>query len=312
MDLSKTLGHNVMFSKRGYTMIAHTPGTAEMFRRAIDVHQQFGVASRLLTATGLRKVLPAIAVEGIQSALHLEEGGIAPHHAVMKAYLAACRSAGVDVRYRTRVTRIERSNGAISGVFVGDERIKADTVLIAAGAYSSEVASLADVMLAGYGMRIEAMALEPIRPLIGPALAVIDRLCYLHQTPRGEVVGGVEVPERPRMSLNNDLPVLTATARTYIELFPQLANLRILRHWAGMLHITPDFAPMMGEHPEVRGLWISAGWSYGWAGGPGAGVLLAKAIATGEVDARIKPFSVDRFDRDRPVPDAAIVLAPFT
>jgi sarcosine oxidase subunit beta len=79
-----------------------------------------------------------------------------------------------------------------------------------------------------------------------------------------------------------------------------------------MLHITPDFAPMMGEHPEVGGLWISAGWSYGWAGGPGAGVLLAKAIATGEVDARIKPFSVDRFDRDRPVPDAAIVLAPFT
>jgi hypothetical protein len=37
-------------------------------------------------------------------------------------------------------------------------------------------------------------AVEPIRPLIRPALALIDSLAYLHQTARGEVVGGVEVP----------------------------------------------------------------------------------------------------------------------
>ena len=49
--------------------------------------------------------------------------------------------------------------------------------------------------------------------------------------------------------------------------------------------------------------------SYGYAGGPGAGALLAKAIATGEIDERIRPFALDRFDRDRPVHDAAVVLA---
>jgi sarcosine oxidase subunit beta len=114
------------------------------------------------------------------------------------------------------------------------------------------------------------------------------------------------------MSLNTDLPVLTATAKAYIELFPQLANVRILRHWAGMLHITQDFGPLMGEHPALRGLWISAGWSYGWAGGPGAGSLMAKAIATGTIDERMRPFAVDRFDRGKPVPDAAIVLAPYS
>jgi sarcosine oxidase subunit beta len=311
-ELSQTLGHNVMFSRRGYTMIAHTEKTAAMFQRAAEVHRACGVISRPLGQAGMRKVLPAIAREHIVEALHLEEGGIAPHHAVMKGYLAACREWGVDVRYRTKVTQIERSNGAVTAVVVGDERVMADTVVIAAGAHSVEVVTLAGAALDGYGMRIEAMALEPIRPLIGPALALIDKLCYLHQTPRGEVVGGTEVPERPRMSLNTDLPVMTATARVYLELFPQLSHLRILRHWAGMLHITQDFGPLLGEHPALRGLWITAGWSYGWAGAPGAGTLLAKAIATGEIDPRMLPFAVDRFDRGQPVHDPAIVLAPFS
>lgn len=311
-ELSRTLGHNVMFSRRGYTMLAHTEKTASMFNRAIEVHRANGVRSCHLSKDGLRRLLPALDHRPITGALHLEDGGIAPHHAVMKAYLAACTAHGVEVRYHTPVTGIERSNGAVSGVLVGDMRIKADAVLLAAGGHSVEAAALAGVPLDGYGMRIEAMALEPIRPLIGPALAIIDKLCYMHQTPRGEIVGGVEIPERPRISLKTDLPVLTGTARAYVELFPQLAHLRILRHWAGLLHVTQDFAPIMGEHPALRGLWITAGWSYGWAGSAGAGVLMAKAMAAGEIDPLIKPFAVDRFDRGKPVNDAAIVLAPFS
>jgi sarcosine oxidase, subunit beta len=312
MELSRTLGHNVMFSRRGYTMLAHTERTASMFESAVEVHRANGVRSRPLGTSSLQELLPALNRGPVTAALHLEDGGIAPHHAVMKAYLAACAAQGVDVRYQTRVTSIERSNGAVSGVLVGNTRITADAILLAGGGHSVEVAALAGVPLDGYGMRIEAMALEPIRPLIGPALAIIDKLCYMHQTPRGEIVGGVEVPERPRISLKTDLPVLTGTARAYIDLFPQLAHLRILRHWAGLLHITQDFAPIMGEHPALRGLWITGGWSYGWAGSAGAGVLMAKAIATGDVDPLIKPFSVDRFDRGKPVNDAAIVLAPFS
>jgi sarcosine oxidase subunit beta len=308
LNLSRTLGHNVMFSRRGYAMIAQTATTAAMFEKALEVHRQCGVSSRLLGRAGLRQTLPAIAQDRVVEALYLNDGGIAPHHAAMKAYLAACLDRGVTIRYRSAVTRLERSNGRISVVYVGDHRIDAQSVVVAAGPHNLDLAAMAGVALA---MRIEAMALEPIRPLIGPALALIDRLCYLHQSPRGEVVGGTEVSERPRMSLNTDLPVMTATARVYLELFPQLAELRILRHWTGMLHISRDFGPLIGEHPALKGLWFSAGWSYGYAGAPGAGVLLAKAIATGEIDVRLRPFALDRFDRGQPVHDPAIVLSRF-
>lgn len=153
------------------------------------------------------------------------------------------------VVYRTPVTGIERSGGRVAAVTVGEHRIAADSVMVAAGGHNPEVAALAGVTPPGFGMRIEAMALEPVCPLIRPAIALIDSLCHMHQTGRGEVVGGTEVPERPRMSLSTDLPVLAQTAALYARLFPRLRTLRVLRHWAGLIHATPDYAPLIGEHP---------------------------------------------------------------
>ena len=309
MNLAKTLGHNPMFTRRGYAMIGETQKTAAMLEGALKIHAENGVISRHLDGDGVREVLPAIAAERVTSAIHFRDGGVAPHHAPMKAYLAACRARGVQVHYRSKVTGIETSNGRASAVVVGDHRIDADAVLIAAGAFSPEMAKLAGVTLAGYPMRIEAMALEPTRPMIGPALALIDRLAYMHQTGRGEVVGGIEVPERPRPSLKTDLPVMTGTAKVYFEMFPALAQVRIMRHWGGMLHISPDYGPLLGPHPALRDLWITAGWSYGYSGAPGAGDLMGKAIATGQIDDRMAPFAVDRFDRGKPVRELGIVLA---
>ena len=129
----------------------------------------------------------------------------------------------------------------------------------------------------------------------------------MHQSARGEVVGGTEVAERPQMSLKTDFPVLTKTAAIYARLFPQLSDLRIMRHWAGLIHAT-DWAPIIGEHPNIAGLWVSGGWSYGWAGGPGTGVLLARAIAGQGVDRRLQPFAIDQFAKGRTIIAPSIVL----
>jgi sarcosine oxidase subunit beta len=46
---------------------------------------------------------------------------------------------------------------------------------------------------------------------------------------------------------------MATTASVYLRLFP-LADVRILRHWAGLIHATPDYAPLLGEHPACPGL----------------------------------------------------------
>lgn len=306
---SKRLGENVMFTQRGYSVVAETDKSEAMLAEGLKVQRSLGVNSRLLSRPEIDELLPAINKSKVRAVQHQPDGGVAPHHAVMKGLLAFCQRNGVDVRYRTRITGLERTGSRVSAVLIGDHRIEADCVVSCAGPNNPDIAKMADVPLNGYGMRIEAMALEPTRPLIKPAIALIDSLAYFHQTSRGEVVGGTEVPERPRMSLKVDLPVMANMAKVYLEMFPQLGEVRILRHWAGQLHASSDYAPLIGEHPNLKDLWFSAGWSYGFAGAPAAGRLLAEAIAKGRIDRRMRPFALDRFETTGPIIEGGIVMA---
>ena len=321
IELSRRLGRNVMFSPRGYLLVAEKPATAANFDAALATHRAHAVRSQRATQSDLAVLAPALDRSRVLDAIYLRDGGVAPHHAAMDAYHRACTNAGVRIRYQSPVSRILTrgarvvgvvgdANGHVGGDGAGDGfEIEADAVVLAAGAYGNAVAKLAGALLPGFPMRIEAMVLEPTRAVLRPAIAFIDRLCYLAQTARGEIVGGAEVPERPIESLVCDLPVMTATARVYRDLLPCLAKLRILRHWAGMLHATPDFGPLIGAHPSFANLWVTGGWSYGFAAAPAAGELLAKAILEGVLDPRIAPFALNRFAENRPIHEGSIVLA---
>jgi sarcosine oxidase subunit beta len=308
-ELSRQLGRNVMFSRRGYLMVAEKPETAARFDQALPVHARHGVRSKRLSTRELSMIAPALNRSARLEAIYLPDGGVSPHHAAMEAYLEACIELGVDVRYGTPVTHIARSQSHVQGVQALGRDICTDHLVIAAGAASIDVARLAGIELPGFPMRIECMALEPTRSVLRPAFAFIDRLCYVSQTARGEVVGGAEVPETPKASLACDLPALAATARAYRDMFPCLGRLRILRQWAGMIHATQDFGPLLGTHPACSNMWISAGWSYGFASAPAVGELMADSIISGTTAELLTPFSVDRFERNRPVVEGGIVLA---
>jgi sarcosine oxidase subunit beta len=309
IELSKRLRRNVMFSRRGYLMVAERAETAARFDSALTTHAAHGVRSRRVSRRELQQIAPALKAGSVRDAVYLPEGGVSPHHAAMHSYLDACRERGVRIHYATPVSAVLRDSSGVCGVVADGCEIRASVVVIAAGASSNDVARLAGVDLAGYPMRIECSALEPTRPVLRPAIAFIDRLCYVSQTARGEVVGGAEVPERPQVTLASDLPSLTATARVYYDMLPPLSGLRILRQWAGLIQATPDFGPLIGPHPQLTNLWVTAGWSYGYASSAAVGELLAKSIVTGTVDAILRPFAVDRFDRNAPVIEGGIVLA---
>jgi sarcosine oxidase subunit beta len=309
IELSKRLRRNVMFSRRGYLMVAERPETAAGFEQALVVHAKHGVRSKRLSTRELYRIAPALNRSADLESIYLPDGGVSPHHAAMQGYLEACTELGVTVRYGTPVTRIVTRESRIEGVVASGCDIAADHVVIAAGAASVQVARLAGAELPGFPMRIECMVLEPTRSIMRPAFAFIDRLCYVSQTARGEVVGGAEVPETPKVSLSCDLPAMAATARAYRDMFPCLGRLRILRQWAGMIHATPDFGPLLGAHPAYANMWITAGWSYGFASAPAIGEILANTILSGRTHALLRPFCVDRFQRNLPVVEGGIVLA---
>ncbi len=171
------------------------------------MHRELGLQSEIIDAKELRRLAPCLDTKTVRMAVNLRDGGVAPHHAAMKGFLKAARRLGVVDRVRQgRDCASSAATSASPAIVAGGERIPADIVLLASGAQSAHVAKLANVAIDAFPQRIEAMALEPVRPILRPAIALPDRLCYLHQTARGEIVGGSEVPERPQDTLATDLP----------------------------------------------------------------------------------------------------------
>ncbi len=78
---------------------------------------------------------------------------------------------------------------------------------------------------------------------------------------------------------------------------PGLGRMRLLRQWAGLCDMTPDFSPIIGPTP-VGGFYVDVGWgTYGFKAGPVAGEQTAAAIATDSVPPLIEAFQLDRFWR---------------
>ena len=86
-----------------------------------------------------------------------------------------------------------------------------------------------------------------------------------------------------------------------LELFPFLGHAKLLRQWAGIADMTPDFSPLMGLTP-VENYHMDAGWgTWGFKATPVSGKRMAELIATGKLPELLRPFRLDRFDTFRQV-----------
>ena len=80
-----------------------------------------------------------------------------------------------------------------------------------------------------------------------------------------------------------------------LDLFPCLADIKLLRQWAGLSDMTPDFSPIMGITP-VKGLYIDAGWgTWGFKATPISGKTMAFTVAEDRAHELIHAFRLSRF-----------------
>ena len=85
-------------------------------------------------------------------------------------------------------------------------------------------------------------------------------------------------------------------------LFPQLARVRLVEAWAGMVETSPDVVPMIGEVGDVSGFHIATGFSgHGFGIGPGAGKALAAMLTGADNPIDLSPFRLSRFFDGSPI-----------
>jgi len=310
-ELSARLGYNVLFSQQGHLTLAHTDSAIMGLRVRAEVNQLCGVRSRLVWPDEIRKLVPALDVSDrprypVLAALYHPPGGIVRHDAVVWGYAREADRLGAHLHPHTEVTGIDVAGGQVTGVRTTRGNVRTGVVLNATAGFCSTIAKMVDLRLPITTHPLQAFVTEPLKAFLDKVIVSANLHVYVSQTDRGECVIGSEIDPYLSYSHRSTLPFLEATAHHTLELFPCLKDVRVLRQWAGICDMTPDYSPIMGEVPGLRGFYLDVGWgTYGFKAGPVSGRRMAELIATGQTPDLIKPFSITRFWEDRLIGEKA-------
>ena len=124
---------------------------------------------------------------------------------------------------------------------------------------SGQVAAMAGIKLPIKTYPLQAGVTQPLKSFLDPMISSAQHHVYLSQTSRGEVVIGGGSDPYTRYNTNSTLDMKEHWMVGTLELFPFLANVKILRQWAGITDMTPDYSPVMGKS-EVKNYYLDAGW----------------------------------------------------
>jgi sarcosine oxidase subunit beta len=299
--LAGELDYNVMFSQQGHLTVAHTERGVTTLRERAETNRLLGVDSRLIFREEIAELVPGLDIseqthQPVLAGLYHPPGGIIRHDAVVWGYGRGVDRLGAEIHPFTEVTAVQRSNGRVEGVVTNRGTVRTRTVVNATAGWCSAVAHMAGVELPIVTHPLQALVTERLKPWLHVVVVSATLHVYVNQTDRGEVVIGEEIDPYSSYSMRSTLRFLENAAAHTLELFPCLRRVKVLRQWAGLCDMPPDFAPIIGPADGVDGFLLDVGWgTYGFKAAPAAGLRVAELIATGRVPAVLEPFALSRF-----------------
>ena len=304
--MGEELGANVLFYRLGYAWLLYEPAEVERMRPIVDLHHRIGIRSRLLSPDDTLRLLPVLrGGDPVLGAVHHDRDAIVHHDAVVWAHLDHLARTRVRVVPGVEVTGILRDGERVTGVRTPYGEVAAPAVVNATDGWSRDVSALAGVVVPNRPIRREVLVTAPLRRTLESAVTFYrPHEGWFNQTLRGEVVMGVVDPDEPfGVEQRSSIGFLRRTARVITAKAPALADVTVIRQWAGMYDTTPDHQPLVGPTAQLRGWWQANGWSgRGMLLAPLAAEHLARWMAAGSdsppPSALLEGFRPDRFGLD--------------
>jgi sarcosine oxidase, subunit beta len=298
--LAADLNFNVMFEQRGHLTLAHNDGSLRTMRWRAEVNKLEGVDSEVIGSAEVKRLVPFLDVSTrtrypILGALYHPPGGIIRHDAVNWGYARAADARGVHIHENTEVTGIDVERGRVTGVQTSRGRIATRAVVNCTAGWATIVANMAGVELPIVTHPLQAAVTEPVKPFLHAVVVSGSLHVYVSQTDRGELVFGASIDPFGSYSMRGSLEFTEELAEHVLQLMPSIGKLRLLRQWAGLCDMTPDYSPVMGVTP-VEGFYVDVGWgTYGFKAGPVSGEAMAELVATQRTPDIIAAFGLARF-----------------
>jgi glycine cleavage system aminomethyltransferase T/glycine/D-amino acid oxidase-like deaminating enzyme len=295
--------------------VARTPERMEELKRRMASAKAWGVESELLTPEQVAELVPFVDTSVILGGFHtpsvsvvdsLQAGTIMRQRALDKGALTVSPS--------TEVLDIDVERGRVTGVRTDRGDVTCDHIVVACGVWSPRIAAMAGASIPLVPAVHQMIDVGPI-PLLEatraeiayPIVRDVDTNMYERQNGGDMEVGSYA--HRPIFHLPDEIPSieesqLSPTQLPFtqedfdpqmedaLELMPELLDTPgagIKHAINGLLSLTPDGGPLLGETVEVKGLWSAAAvWI---KEGPGVGKLMAEWMTDGVTE--IDPHGAD-------------------
>lgn len=246
---------------------------------------------------------------GLAGAVHYPQDAQVQPVLAAAAILAAAQRRGAVFRPKSEATGLRTTRaGAVSGVRTGCGDVwEADAVVNAAGTWSGVVGERLGAPIPVLPRRGFVLVTEPLPPVVRHKVysadyvdnvaasgAGLETSCVVEGTRGGTVLIGAS---RERVGFDRTLnpQIVARLARQAVDLFPFLADVRLLRVYRGFRPYCPDHLPVIGPDPRVPGLLHACGHE-------GAGIGLAPAtgdLVTDHLLRRADPAVATAFLPDR-------------
>lgn len=292
--LEAETGLSTGYKRTGGYWLAREEARLDELNRIADLGATQGLTPCMITADQV--AVPGLDLSHHAGALEVpEDANVNPVDLCM-AYARAAKALGAEISEGVEVAAILTEAGRAVGVRLADGSvIKADKVILCAGAWSRKLAADAGAALPLQAVEHMYVVTEPIPDLPDPfpVLRDLDRGIYIKGDAGKLVIGGFEPnakvwdaygPEgdRPFLELAEDWDQFAPFMEAALDLMPGLADVGVQHFMNGPESFTADTRPLIGETPEVDGLFVAAGMnSVGVMSSAGVGRALADWAADG-------------------------------
>lgn len=304
------MGYDPLVRRDGYVFIASRPSSFEQLKKNRDVQRRLGVPVSLLSQEELQERYPFYRFDGILGGTFCREGGHASTMAVFQGYISRAKQLGTELYEDTEVTAIEGRNPKGFPLRTSKGSLAADSVVIAAGAYSGLVGKLAsaDIPIEPYPRKIliTNSFSDGIPPHI-PLIIDVDSTFAFGREGKGLILAN---KQETQSSFDLAFPpdYDEKVMQVAIQRVPATEHCSLSYANVGLYEMTPDSNPIVCEMPGIEGLYCCSGFAgHGFMHSPAIGELMAELITKGKTSLDISAYHMGRFRKELAEKESLIV-----
>ena len=292
-SLQAETGIDVQLETTGTLCVAFNEDEEAEMRARFAWQQSQGLAVEWLDPDAARKLEPGLSGQ-VRCALRFPNDFQVENRRLVEALLIANERLGVRLYKNCEVTALKIEDDRVVGVETSKGVISAQSIVLAAGAWSSTLnykATLPPIEV--QPVRGQMLCFEPEEQLVSHV--VYSSRGYLIPRSDGRLLAG-STTEHAGFEKRVTEEGVKAIKSMAIEIAPAIESMAVVDSWAGFRPRAKDGLPVLGPTQRVGGLFYATGhYRNGILLAPVTGELIAEAILSGATPPLLSPFSPDRF-----------------